>query len=140
MDIATYIFPHGIPIDLSYDILNTFCYDFSLHVYISCFLLVIYLESVYCRKYKSFQIVGFEMSSLKLSEMNDNLKLRTHFCALIPSIAWIILSFNSSSNRFFCDLVLHEKGNVMGKNLITKLSINPIFLWCQNLCLILLNK
>lgn len=36
-------------------------------------------------------------------------KLKAYFWALIPSMAWIILSFSSSSNRLFCDFVLKRK-------------------------------
>ncbi len=32
-----------------------------------------------------------------------------YFCEIMPSIVRIILSFNSSSNLFFCDFVLKGK-------------------------------
>lgn len=38
----------------------------------------------------------------------------THFCELMPSIVRIILSFNSSSNLFFCDFVLKGIGEEKG--------------------------
>lgn len=36
-------------------------------------------------------------------------KMKAYFWALIPSMAWIILSFSSSSNLLFCDFVLEWK-------------------------------
>lgn len=45
---------------------------------------------------------------VKVGKDKDNTgwRIKTYFWALMPSMAWIILSFSSSSNLLFCDFVL----------------------------------
>lgn len=67
--------------------------------------------SLWCQ---TWSLLSLAISCTVLQRIRELDKMQSimnaHFCELMPSIVRMILSFNSSSNLFFCDFVLKGIG------------------------------